>query len=104
MLSSLRVDVLAGVSTINFKQVHFDISIQTGIPILPVFLHYEAQEVFEWHEPHTLLDKFWHFMTAQNNRANYYVFDAIKPEEFSDKAEYAEHVASAVFTLANALP
>ena len=76
----------------SFQTGAFDISIQTGIPILPVFLHYEAQEVFEWHAPHTLLDKFWHFMTAQNNRANYYVFDAISPGEFSDKVEYAEHV------------
>jgi len=76
----------------RFQTGAFDISIQTGIPILPVFLHYEAQEVFEWHAPHTLLDKLWHFMTAKNNRANYYVFDAISPEEFSDKAEYAECV------------
>lgn len=76
----------------SFQTGAFDISIQTGVPILPVFLHYEAQETFEWSDPHTLLHKFWHFMTSQNNRANYYVYDAIDPKDFSDKVVYAEHV------------
>lgn len=76
----------------SFQTGAFDISIQTGIPVLPLFLHYEAQELFEWHAPHTLLHKFWHYMTAQNNRANYYVYDAISPEGFTDKEVFAEHV------------
>lgn len=76
----------------KFQTGAFDISIQTGIPILPVFLHYEDQELFEWHPPHTLLHKFWHYMTARNNRANYYVYDVINPDSFSDKEEFAEHV------------
>ena len=57
-----------------------------------MFLHYEAQETFEWHDPDTLIDKFRHFMTAQNNRANYYVYDAISPEGFADKQAFAGHV------------
>ncbi|MEJ2143315.1 MAG: lysophospholipid acyltransferase family protein [Gammaproteobacteria bacterium] len=76
----------------SFKTGAFDVSIQTGVPILPVFLHYEAQETFEWKDPHTILHKFWHFMTSQNDQANYYVYDAIYPEGFSDKDEFAEHV------------
>jgi len=76
----------------SFQTGAFDISIKTGVPVLPVFLHYEEQDTFEWHDPHTLLHKFWHFMTAQNNRANYYVYDAISPEGFSDKRDFAEHV------------
>lgn len=70
----------------------FDMSIRTGIPILPVFLHYEAQDTFEWRDPQTLLDKFWHFMTSPNNKANYYVYDAISPHGFKDKHEFAETV------------
>ncbi len=70
----------------------FEMSLRTGIPILPVFLHYEAQETFEWHDPQTLLHKFWHFMTSQNDRANYYVYDVIYPDDFSDKKEFAEAV------------
>jgi len=78
-----------------YKTFHygaFDASLKTGIPILPVFLHHEAQETFEWQDPSTLIDKLWHFMTSQNNRVNYYVYDAIYPEGFIDKQTYSEQV------------
>ncbi len=76
----------------TFQYGAFDISIKTGVPILPVFLHYEAQETFEWQAPHKLIDKMWHFMTSQNNRANYYIYDAIDPKDFTDKKVFAEYV------------
>jgi len=69
----------------------FDMSLKTGIPILPIFLHYEAQDTFEWRDPQTLLDKFWHFMTSRNNRVNYYVYDAIDPNDFKDKQAYSDY-------------
>lgn len=75
-----------------FQYGAFDVSLQSGVPILPVFLHYEAQETFEWRDPHTLLHKIWHFMTSRNDQANYYVYDAISPEGFRDKKEFAEQV------------
>ena len=75
-----------------FRYGAFDISLRTGIPILPVFLHYESQDDFEWRSPQTLLHKFWHFMTTQNNRVNYYVYDAIDPKLFSSKEEYNQYV------------
>lgn len=78
----------------EFQYGAFDISIRTGVPILPVFLHYEAQDTFEWRDPQVLLDKFWHFMTSQNNKANYYVYDAIDPKHFKDKKEFSSHVLS----------
>lgn len=76
----------------SFRYGAFDVSLRTGVPILPVFLHYESQDDFEWRNPQTLLDKFWHFLTTQNNRANYYVYDAIDPKQFSDKEEYDRYV------------
>ena len=76
----------------TFQSGAFDISLRTGIPLLPVFLHYEAQETFEWRHPQTLLHKMWHFMTSRNDQANYYLYDAIYPEGFTDKKEYAESV------------
>lgn len=76
----------------KFQYGAFNLSIRTGIPILPVFLHYEAQDTFEWRVPQTLVLKFWHFMTSQNNRANYYVYDAIDPAGFNDKKEFSEYV------------
>ena len=76
----------------EFKTGAFDVSLQTGVPILPVFIHYEAQETFEWQDPYTIIHKFWHFMTSKNDQANYYVYDAIYPDGFTDKEEFAEHV------------
>jgi 1-acyl-sn-glycerol-3-phosphate acyltransferase len=76
----------------SFRYGAFDISLRTGIPILPVFLHYEAQDDFEWRSPQTLLHKLWHFVTTRNSRANYYVFDAIDPKQFADKEQYMNHV------------
>lgn len=76
----------------SFQYGAFALSLKTGIPILPLFLHYEAQEDFEWQPPYTLLDKIRHMMTTRNNRANYYVFDALDPRQFGDKQSYHDHV------------
>jgi len=81
----------------EFKSGAFDVSIRTGVPIVPVFLHYEAQDDFEWQPPYTLPDKIRHIMTAANNRANYYVYDPLDPKDYADKyamkaAAYALYV------------
>lgn len=76
----------------RFLNGAFEVSMQTGVPIVPVFLQYEAQQDFEWQSPYTLLDKIWHMKTTQNPRANYYVFDAIKPTEFADTESYKQFV------------
>lgn len=75
----------------SFRYGAFDVSMQTGVPVLPVFLHYEAQEDFEWREPHTLIDKLFHFLNTKNNTANYYVFDAIDPAQFDSKEEFTDY-------------
>ena len=74
----------------TFRYGAFDISLSSGIPILPVFIHYQAQEDFAWVDPHTLVDKMWHFLTTHNNRADYYVFDSIDPSQFETKEEFME--------------
>jgi len=81
----------------EFKSGAFEVSIRTGVPILPIFLHYEAQDDFEWQPPYTLPDKIRHIMTAINNRANYYVYDPLDPKDYADKyamkaAAYALYV------------
>lgn len=76
----------------RFLNGAFEVSLRTGVPILPVFIHYEAQEDFEWQDPHTLPHKIWHMMTTQNPRANYYVYDAIDPSGFKDVEEYKQFV------------
>lgn len=75
----------------HFHYGAFDISLQTGVPILPLFLHYEAQDDFEWGEE-TVMQMIWSFLTTQNNRATYHLYDAIDPKDFSDKDEYLHHV------------
>jgi len=75
----------------SFRYGAFDVAMKTGVPIVPVFLHYEAQDDFEWRNPHTLLDKIYHFLNTENNTANYYVFDAIDPKEFKTKEEFTEY-------------
>jgi len=75
----------------SFRYGAFDISLRTGVPILPVFLHYEAQDDFEWRDPQTLLHKIWHMSTASNNRVNFYIYDVFDPDQFTDKASYAEY-------------
>jgi len=81
----------------SFKSGAFEVSIQTGIPIVPVFLHYEAQDDFEWQPPYTLPHKIWHMMTTVNNRVNYYVYDPIEPKDYKTRhdmrdAAYAKYV------------
>lgn len=75
----------------TFQYGAFDISIKTAVPIVPVFLHYEAQDRFEWRKPYSLLQMFWRIMTSRNHRVNYYLYDALYPENFTDKVAYSEH-------------
>ena len=75
----------------SFRFGAFDVSMKTGVPIVPVFLHYEAQDDFEWRNPHTLIEKIYHFLNTENSTANYYVFDAIDPAQFKSKEEYTEY-------------
>ncbi|MFW2374329.1 MAG: lysophospholipid acyltransferase family protein [Gammaproteobacteria bacterium] len=75
----------------SFRYGAFDMSMKTGIPILPVFLHYESQDDFEWRDPQTLIDKLYHFMRSENRTANYYVYDAIDPSKFNNTEEFTEY-------------
>ena len=85
----------------EFKTGAFEVSMRTGVPILPVFLHYEAQDDFEWQPPYTLPDKIRHFMVASNNRANIYVHDPLDPKDYADR--YAMKAAAyALYTRWNA--
>jgi len=76
----------------EFRWGIFEISLAAGIPIVPVFLHYEAQDEFEWKDNETAPQKIWQLLNLTNNRANYHVFDAYDPADFDDKAAYCEHV------------
>ena len=76
----------------SFRYGAFKVSMQTGVPILPVFLHYESQDDFEWRGSQTLPQKLWHFLTTRNNRAHYYVYDPIDPRQFTSTEEFNQYV------------
>ena len=84
----------------EFKSGAFEVAMQTGLPILPVFLHYEAQDDFEWQPPYTLPDKIRHMFSSINNRANFYILDPVQPQDFADKYAMKAHVY-AVFAAYN---
>jgi 1-acyl-sn-glycerol-3-phosphate acyltransferase len=75
----------------TFRHGAFAIARQTGTPIVPVYLHYEAQHDFHWGR-HSLWRNLWHIIHSPNSRANYYLFDAVEPEAFEDKVAYCDHV------------
>ncbi len=70
----------------------FEASVQTGVPIIPVFIHYEAQEDFYWRPNVPLAKKLWEILNASNPVANFHVFDAFYPENFSNRSEYCQAV------------
>lgn len=75
-----------------FQYGAFDAAIKTGIPILPVFLHYEAQEAFEWQANESLLQTLWKIYKCPNKTVNYYIFDTIDPKDFKDKETFCTYV------------
>jgi len=77
----------------KFHTGAFDISLQTGVPILPVFLQYVDQDTFEWQDE-SLVKKLWQIFKSNNNQVNYYVHDAISADDFSDKNSFAKHAHS----------
>ncbi|MBL4711253.1 MAG: 1-acyl-sn-glycerol-3-phosphate acyltransferase [Gammaproteobacteria bacterium] len=78
----------------EFKTGAFDVSLQTGVPIVPAFLHYIDQETFEWTDESLVL-KLWQIFKTNNNQVNYYVHDALSPDSFTNKESYAKHAHSA---------
>lgn len=73
-----------------FKRGAFELSLKTGLPVLPVLIYYPAQQDFEWQPPYNLIDKIYHFLTASNKTVEIFLFDAVEPAEFKDKYEFAE--------------
>lgn len=68
----------------RFQRGAFAASAATGVPILPIFIHYEAQESFEW-QGQTLVQKILQLATAPNRRVNFHVFDPLLPQEHGDE-------------------
>ena len=74
----------------KFQTGAFDISLQTGVPVLPVFLQYIDQQAFVWTKE-SLVKKLWQIFKTNNNIVNYHVHDAIEAEGFDDKHQFTKH-------------
>lgn len=74
----------------RFHTGAFEVSLTTGIPILPVYLHYLDQDTFEW-TTQTLLQMLWQIFCSDSDKVNYYVHDVLDPSQFTDKQQYAEY-------------
>ncbi len=77
-----------------YKRFHtgaFDVSLQTGVPILPVFLQYCDEDSFEW-AGQSVPGIMWQIFNARNHCVYYHLFDAISPAGFEDKQQFADHV------------
>ncbi|MBV1776753.1 1-acyl-sn-glycerol-3-phosphate acyltransferase [Burkholderiaceae bacterium DAT-1] len=75
----------------------FTASYATGIPIVPIYLHYEAAEDFEWGDQH-LLHKIWQLGTASNPRANVHIHDPVDPADFEDAESLKTHLYECYLT------
>lgn len=74
-----------------FRYGAFELALKTATPLLPVFLHYEAQDDFEWQNQH-LLRKLWMILCAKNHRANYHILEPIDPKGFPSKEALCDYV------------
>ncbi|MBV8659656.1 MAG: 1-acyl-sn-glycerol-3-phosphate acyltransferase [Burkholderiales bacterium] len=74
----------------HFFNGAFVTSLETGIPILPVFLYYPAQAAFEWDNQH-LLTKLWEIAISPNPCAEYHVFNPIDPANFETPEAMKDH-------------
>ncbi len=74
-----------------FRYGAFEISINSGAPVLPIFIYYEAQDDFEWQNQH-LVHKLWMIVRAKNPTAHYFVFEPIYPDKFETKEAFCNHV------------
>lgn len=75
-----------------YKRFHtgaFDVSLRTGVPILPVFLQYIDEDSFEWNRQ-TVPGIMWQIFNARDHRARYHLFDAIEPKDYADKQAFAD--------------
>lgn len=74
-----------------FKYGAFEISMNSGIPILPIYLQYEAENTYEWGD-YGLVYHLYELFISPNKHVHCYIFPPIQPEKFQSISEYNEYV------------
>lgn len=67
----------------RFEKGAFQIAFETGVPIVPIYLHYENLSVFVPDEVVSHKKEFFRILAAGNKKMTAYFFDPIQPETFS---------------------
>lgn len=75
-----------------FKQGAFNISLETNIPILPVYIQYEAENTYEWGWEDNLIQHLFKMLRSVNKHAHCYIFNPIYPNHFPDAETFKDHV------------
>lgn len=74
----------------RFESGAFSLAGALSLPIVPVFLHYPAQEDFEWLPGESLAQKIWHIVWARDREVHVHVFDPLAPRTSESPAGAAE--------------
>jgi 1-acyl-sn-glycerol-3-phosphate acyltransferase len=70
----------------------FHLSKETGLPILPVYLHYEEENSYYWGDYGLIRFMLRALFIPNNRNAHLYIFDPIHPENFKDETAMHQHV------------
>lgn len=74
-----------------FKYGTFEIAIATKIPVLPVYLQYEAENDFEWGD-YGLIRHIYYLFLVSNKHFHCYIFDPVSPETFDNSQAMTDYV------------
>ncbi len=72
----------------------FHLAKQTGRPILPVYLHYEEEDSYEWGDYGLLKFMRRALFIPHNRNAHLYIFDPVNPDSFETEEQLQEHLYS----------
>jgi 1-acyl-sn-glycerol-3-phosphate acyltransferase len=75
-----------------FKDGAFSLSLLSGVPILPIYLHYENEDVYEMLDNEGIQYVIDIMFKPRNRRAHLYIFDPIFPQQFDNAMAYKDHV------------
>jgi 1-acyl-sn-glycerol-3-phosphate acyltransferase len=74
-----------------FHQGTFQLAIDAGVKILPVYIEYEALNDFAWGDE-SMPQNMYKIFNAPSSIAHFHVYDAIDPNDFDGKESLTEHV------------
>ena len=72
----------------------FHLSLEAGVPIIPAYLHYEEENIYEWGDYGLIRFMVRALFLPKNRNAHLYIFDAFYPVNYKNEQEYHDAVFS----------